>query len=431
MRCTEPALWATIPDWDAPDELIQKYIDHLSSCRYHAEVEHRSESALHLSFDAARSVTKNGQLTFSDEEEMEAVETLERLGAFRESGGDVNLLSFKVSGKEVGTLDFTNRNKRKIKIERSQPLQIFGRAGGGPELLLATYIPAAQNRSGNYLVALNDCQSLGLDVKPLRGAIVRIKISCILTSLADEQPGLLKRFRSLEWFRPELIATGVAVFLIIGSYYLFTFYTSQRENTADGNQEYTARHVDDENKARPITKDSPQPSTQPGRTINRPPQSGGGENSQEDGPPRKPSPPVSGHQARPATPVETGAPPAGSNASAPGEGELRSGRTSKGRDSLRDVHTLFVDEQEGGFRQAVREAVVKRLGELGFVIEVSREDSDARLRLKWEGENRVRFQILSGSKELLNFSATFADTTAQGVDNLALELKGQVKKKID
>ena len=393
VKCTEPELWATIPDWDAPDELIQKYMDHLSACRYHAEIERRTEESARLTFEAARSVTENGELSFSEQEEAEVLNALERFSAFRESGVDVGQLSLKVAGREIGRLDFTKRRKEKLKISREQPLQIFGRAGAaGPELLLATYVPVVQDHSGSYLLALNDHQSLRFEVKPSRGAKVKLTISC--TTPADERFGLL---RSRVWSMPELIAAGVVLTIASAAFYII-FYSAETKKIPNGNIVYTARNEVNDNQQRPIPLESPQPSVEPRRNV-APPAPKGRDNN------------------RPSV--------------TPKESKSRSGSPPTPQiNSLRDVHKLFIDEQESGFRQVVRSAVVKRLGELGFITEVSREDSDARLRLKWKGVNSVRFQILSGDRELLNYDAVLDNTTPEAADSLALKLKGRVKEKL-
>jgi hypothetical protein len=392
VKCTEPELWATIPDWDAPDELIQKYIDHLSACRYHAEIERSTEESARLTFEAARSVTENSELSFSEQEEAEVLNALERFSAFRESGMDVGQLSLKVAGREIGKLDFAKRRKEKLKISREQPLQIFGRAGAaGPELLLATYVPVVQDHSGSYLVALNDHQSLRFEVKPSRGAKVKLTISC--TTPAGEKFGLL---RSRVWSRPELIAAGVGVLTIAIA--VIIFYSAETKKIPNENIVYTARNEVNDNQQRPIPPESPRPSVEPSRNV-APPAPKGLDNN------------------RPSV--------------TPKESKSRSGSVPTPQiNSLRDVHKLFVDEQESGFRQVVRSAVVKRLGELGFITEVSREDSDARLRLRWKGVKSVRFQILSGDRELLNYDAVFDDTTPEAADTLALKLKGRVKEKL-
>ena len=207
-------MWATIPEWDAPDEVIERYLDHLNACPHHAELECRRTGAVQMTFDAARSVAEDGALTFSEQEEAEAFAALDRLADFRESGARVGALTLKVDGEEIGSLDFAGGRKLKKKIGRRQPLQIYGRASaGGPELLLSTYVPAAQDHPDSYRVRLNDQQTLLLDVQPSRGAKVQFKLSCLSPVPDAERRGLFSVF-GIELWSPGRFALGVLLFVI-------------------------------------------------------------------------------------------------------------------------------------------------------------------------------------------------------------------------
>jgi hypothetical protein len=379
-------------------------------------MERRREDAVQMTFEAARSVTENGELSFSDQEESKSIDALEGLNAFRESGGEVGPLSLRLSGKEIGTLDFAKRRKGKIKIGREQPLQIFKLADkAAPELLLATYVPVTQKHHGSYLVALNDHQSLRLNVKPLRGDRVQLKISCITLTPAAEKAGTFRWFRPGEWFSLEFIAVAIG-FLIVSGAALYAFF-HQAVKTEDGNNLYTARNEINDNQLGTLPEKSPKLPGESNKNVNAPIPKSSNDNRPsgrllENSNPNVPQP------------AESGTPEIS-------KGRLRSGSTSnRGLTSLRDVHKLFVDEQENGFKQLVRSAVVKRLGEMGFITEVSRADSDARLRLKWESDNSVRFQILSGDQELLNFKTVFDSTTPEAAEELAIKLKEQVNERL-
>lgn len=410
VRCMEPEVWATVPDWDAPDEVIEQYLEHLNACPYHAEFERRRTDAVQLTFDAARSVAHNGTLTFSDQEEAAALDTLARLDSFHASGAQVSALRLKANGQEIGTLDFANGRKLKTTFPRRQPLQIYGLTGAGePELLLATYVPAAQDRPGSYPVTLNGKQSLRLDVRPARGAKIQLTISC--TVEMPQRQGLLARFGSGGRLIPVLGVPSAAILLIGIGIVIFRYVAKNR--TGNEIAVYTARN------------DQPnyEPSLSPGMTPQptpQPPQATPS-NSTTDQPPgvRAERPPGTDAGPTPtATPVRT-------------SGGLRSGgQRVEEITSLRNVHKLFIDEQADEFGQVLRSAVIKRLDELGFITRVTRAESDARLRLKWESGNRVAFSILSGDTELLNFRADYADPTPAAADALALKLKARVQAKL-
>jgi hypothetical protein len=216
LECTEHELWASIPGWDAPDEVIEQYFDHLNACPYHTELERRTTAAVQMTFDAARSVSENGSLTFSDREEAAALDALAHLEAFRESGALVSALTLKVEGEEIGSLTFADGRGLRKKIGRRQPLQVYGRASAdGPELLLSTYVPTAQDHPGSYRVRVNDRQTLLLDVKPSRGANIQFKISCLAPALAVQRRGLFTMFGG-RFFNPLRAALAVFLLAIIG-----------------------------------------------------------------------------------------------------------------------------------------------------------------------------------------------------------------------
>ncbi len=405
VRCMEPEVWATVPDCDAPDMVIEQYLEHLNACPYHAEFERRRTDAVQLTFDAARSAADNGTLTFSDQEEAAALDTLTRLASFHASGAQVSALRLKANGKEIGTLDFANGRKLKKTIRRRQPLQIYGLTGTGePELLLATYVPATQDRPGSYPLPLNDEQSLRLDVRPSRGAKVQVTISCSADVPHRESQSMFSRHSS--GWRLVPVFGVIAALLSVGV--IVVRYITDNENAI-----YTARNNQPDYEPSLSPGMTPQPTAQPPQATPS--------NSMTDKPPgvRAERPP--GTDARPAptaTPVRT-------------SGGLRSGgQRVEEITSLRNVHKLFIDEQADEFGQALRSAVIKRLEELGFITRVTRAESDARLRLKWEGGNRVAFSILSGDTELLNFRADYADPTPETADALALKLKERVQAKL-
>jgi hypothetical protein len=392
------------------------------------------DDAIRLSFNAARSVTDDGELTFSDLEEAKVFDILERFGEFREGGGRVGLLSFKSSGLEIGKLDFTKRRKGKVTISSSQSLQIFGREEGtGAEFLLATYVPVAQAHPSQHVVSLNERQSLRLEVNPRRGGSVQLRIICVESFSGRERRDFITRLRSFEWFRPELIPVGVAVLLVI----ILAPMLINREKKLSESAEHIARNDVGNDKLGSISKEgldlkpSPQPAVEPDQNAN---QASGGVSMPGHKHPAVSPPSVNrvkggSRQTGSTSPSRVGAQSPEPSVSVLGEGGLRSGAASAGGyTSLRDVHTVYVDEQEGGFRQAVRSEIVKRVGELGFVTDVGRDDADARLRMTWESNNRVRFQIISGSHELLNFVGTSSATNAGAADGLSHQLLEQVKK---
>lgn len=421
LRCIEPELWATIPDWDAPDELIQQYLEHLNACPYHAEEERRGTDAVRLTFDAARSVTPNGALTFSREEEAAALEELGRLDVFRASGAQVGALTFKINGENIGSLDFVNGRKSKLKLDGRQPLQIYGRAvAGGNDLLLATYVPTVRDQPGSYPVLLNKQQTLNLVVRPSRGTKVKVTIACS-APVPDEQPqGLLASLLPGDLFIPA-VSTLVALLIVILVAGVFRIgVTPAGIEAGNSNIVRIARNEDHTNEpaaAPPTQKATPQ-------TLAQPVQEGR----------RSTSTPMltqDGLTGVPDRPDGTVVRPTILTPPSPAPGGLRAGASRvEAITALHDVHKLFIDDQQSVFGQTLRSAVVSLFDELGIETKVSRAESDARLRLKWEGGNSVTFIIISGDRELLNFKAEYAASTPEAADALALKLKEQIQAKL-
>jgi hypothetical protein len=391
MKCTEPETFAVVPDSEAPDELVERFLDHLSDCDFHAQLQRREENAILFALEAAQSVTDNGELPFSDDAEAQMLDLLDRFEAFRVSGERITALSLKVDGREIATLDFAKHEREKLNLARSQSLQIFGRCGKtARELLLGTYVPVAQDSPGSYFVPLDEDHSLRLEAQPLKRNSVLLEIRCITESPAAEQVSLLRRLVSANPLRLGGLVAAIITLFIIGGVSLFRFVkTNSHERD---NNEYVAQN-------------------QSGREL-------------------------SGHVAVPPgvsviDPQKKAAPLPHQQSKEGGKrNNLRSGSNSDVKvTTLRDVHTVYVDDQEIEFRRNVRTAVKTRLAELGFNTDVDRADSDARLRMQWKG-NTVSFQILSGNHSLLNFKAHFNDENATDADELALSLKNQIQKRL-
>jgi hypothetical protein len=419
LRCIEPELWATIPDWDAPDELIQQYLEHLNACPYHAEEERRGTDAVRLTFDAARSVTPDGALTFSGEEEAAALEELDRLDAFRHSGAQIGELTFKINGEEIASLDFVNGRKRKLKLDRRQPLQIYGRGGAGENnLLLATYVPTVLDQPGSYLVPLNKQQTLNLIVEPSRGAKVKLTIACSTPVPYEQRQGWLASLILGDLFIPA-VSTLVAVLIVIFGANVFDIgFIPAGGKADDSNIVQIARNNKGHTDQPAAThKAIPQPTTQPTQEGRRATST--------------PSLTQDGLTGLPARPDETVVRPTILTMPSSAAGGLRAGASRvEAITSLNDVHKLFIDDQAGVFGQTLRSLIVSLFDELGIETKVSRAESDARLRLKWEGGNSVTFTIISGERELLNFKAEYAASTPEEAGAIALKLKEQIQAKL-
>jgi hypothetical protein len=238
-----------------------------------------------------------------------------------------------------------------------------------------------------------------------------------MLAAAEEKAGILGLFKAKGWFSPEFIAVAIA-FIIVSVAVPYAFFRQSGTNeTREEERVFTARNEINNNQQVTKSEKGPQGPRETNKNVNTPIPMSSNDNRQSGKLPES-------SNANAPRPTESATPDVSG-------GRLRSGSTSnRGITSLRDVHKLFVDEQENGFKQLVRSAVVKRLTELGFITEVSRADSDARLRLKWEGDNSVRFQIISGNQELLDFKALFDNTTPEQADDLAVRLRDQIKEKL-
>src|SRR6185369_9188464 len=129
-------------------------------------------------------------LTFSDEEEAAVLDAANKLEAFRKSEKKISSLSFKIEGQEIGNLSFGRWRSARIKIRKSKPLQVFGRADDDPELMLGTYLPLGQKEAGSYILPITEGQALHFKVKPGPEESIAIKISCLL----------LPQTHKLSWF---------------------------------------------------------------------------------------------------------------------------------------------------------------------------------------------------------------------------------------
>lgn len=413
LRCIEPELWATIPDEDAPDELIEQYLEHLSACPYHAEEERRRTDAVRLSFEAARSATPHGALTFTGEEEAAALEELDRLRAFRASGAQVGALTLKINGERIGSLDFANGRKKRFKLDGRQPLQIYGRAvAGETDLLLATYVPAVRNQPGYYPVPLNKQQALSLTVVPSRGTKVNLTIACSAPVSSKQYEGLLARLILGDLFFPAVSTLVASIILILIVGVAKNSFEPAGDKAGGANSVQIARHEEHPNE--PAATPTPKPTAQSILETHRAASTQSLTQEGLTGVPTR----ADGTVVRPTIMTTPSPAPGGLRAGAPRVAAIT---------SLNDVHEIFIDDQESAFGQVLRSAVVKLFDELGIETKVSRAESGARLRLKWEGDNSVAFTIIAGDQELLNFKAEYAATTPEAADTLALRLKEQIQ----
>src|SRR6266404_8511264 len=90
LKCTDPERWVTVPDFEANDDEILKYLEHLERCPFHSKLENRELQILNEDFETARELAPNRQLPLSAAAQDDLLNQFEEyLTARRESRVDL------------------------------------------------------------------------------------------------------------------------------------------------------------------------------------------------------------------------------------------------------------------------------------------------------------------------------------------------------
>ena len=357
--CTEPQLWTKIPDWDAPDAKVQRYLEHVETCPYHAEIEQRKKESFHLTVDVARSLSPSGDLDLSNaEDDDELLKHFEQFETLQESGIAITSLSIRANGREIEKLDLKKGYEHTFEIRDTRLIQIWKPADAqGPEVLLATYVATDRIKTPSSVV-LPGNQILSIGANALDKDRFLIRVSCTQQVLPLSKTESFKK----KWYQDRKLALAAAV-LLFGSVGAFVYFTSGEDNNAS-----VARRYD------PDLGEDKQPS-----------------------PARGPSPTGSPNQLKPSpTPGISGQKPP-QTIKKPSEDKPRAGGLTTTK--WRDIRTIYVDEQQGGFKQNLRNALKLELERLGLDTDVDRDTAEARLRITSSG-HRLTFEFISGRQTL-------------------------------
>jgi len=356
--CTEPELWTSIPDWDAPDAEVEQYLEHVETCPYHAEIERRKKESFHLTMDVARSLAPSGDLDLSDAKDGELLEHFERFETLQESGIAITSLSIRAKGREIEKLDLEKGYERTFELKDTRLIQIWKPADAqGQEVLLATYVATDTIKTPSSVI-LPGNQLLSIRANALDKNRFLISVSYSQQALPLRQTENFKKKRYLD--RKLALA---AVVLLFGSIGAFVYFTRGEDNNPSVARRYDPDLGNDKQPS-PVGGPSPtgslnqlEPSPAPGISGQKPPQTI-----------KKPS-------------------------DKPRAGGLT---TTK----WRDIRTIYVDEQQGEFKQNLRIALKLELQGLGLDTDVERDTAEARLRITSSGR-RLTFEFISGPQSLV------------------------------
>lgn len=103
-RCTQPERWTTIPDFEAADEEILRYLEHVESCPLHSKLENSEMQIVQQDFQTARLAAPLRELPLSNSDKDEMLDEFERYLNTREgtpqvnrSGGEISIPSVRIS----------------------------------------------------------------------------------------------------------------------------------------------------------------------------------------------------------------------------------------------------------------------------------------------------------------------------------------------
>jgi len=103
-RCTQPERWTTIPDFEAADEEILRYLEHVESCPFHSRLENSEMHIVQQDFQTARLVAPQRELPLSSSDKDEMLDEFERYLNTREgipqidhSGAEISSPSVRIS----------------------------------------------------------------------------------------------------------------------------------------------------------------------------------------------------------------------------------------------------------------------------------------------------------------------------------------------
>jgi len=65
FKCTEPERWTTVPDFEAADDEILTYLEHVEHCPFHSMLENREMRIVKEDFQTARELAPDRQLPLS------------------------------------------------------------------------------------------------------------------------------------------------------------------------------------------------------------------------------------------------------------------------------------------------------------------------------------------------------------------------------
>lgn len=136
IKCTEPELWTTVPESDASEEDVARYLAHVERCAFHAAIE-RSEEAQMRNVAALATSDLGGE----SPEAADVLEGLNELG-IRRRGAFIRTLAIRVNGSERARLDLLEDSQRTLDVEEGALIGVWqaDQSNAARDLYLTSYV---------------------------------------------------------------------------------------------------------------------------------------------------------------------------------------------------------------------------------------------------------------------------------------------------
>jgi len=398
-RCTEPERWTSAPGADAPEEVVESYLAHLSVCPFHAAIEQRED-------ERVRGLAAHARLDLDApfaEAQASATDGLDAQGESRH-GTSGRTLSVRVDGVERARLALAAQRPLTLEVEAGALVALWqpGRDGGRAEVYLTSYvIPVGGGTAGAKQVSEIDLASgerIVFTTEARADGRRQLTVSCAASGWArarhlsaaqrvsrpsDEPVRPLRRL-------PVWRLTGALCALVaVGLLALVIFQPEQPVPVAQQEQ--------------PTRASAPDVSPTPGAT---PSSTDDTQNRQEVAP----AAPAHGHAPTP-------------RASQRGVRVLPPPRTREHL-TVADVRHIYVSPGEGDYDRQLREALIEQLRDSDrFTVVTVEQQADALLLREQPRSAGVSVQLLTRGGKTLWFTTQPATASGgEGIDDLAARI---------
>jgi hypothetical protein len=121
--------------------------------------------------------------------------------------------------------------------------------------------------------------------------------------------------------------------------------------------------------------------------------------------------------------------PGGPGRTTNGEPILRTGRNVGQKSlTLREVRSIFIDPQSENFKMLLRDSLIVRFTEAGFVTNVEENDADARLSMRETKRGQLIVSLVSGRMQIWSDRLNVRERTPTNAEKLAADLSTRLEE---